>query len=142
MGNESGPYLVAALLCEKILVEKDEVLSVIRMIDRITQTATGSETPETMPPLALQLTALISFKSGDARGPMKVALRPEDPSGAQLGMFSQTAHFEGEDRGVNLIINLNFVAELTGLYWWDVLLDGERITRMPLRVQYAPTQLV
>jgi hypothetical protein len=141
MSKESGPYLVAALICEKVLIEKDDVVSVIRMVDRITQSATGPDTPETMPPLALQMTALIAFKSGDARGPMTVAIQPEDPRGVQLGLFRQTSHFEGEDRGVNLIINLNFVAEIPGLYWWDVLLDGERITRMPLRVQYAPTQM-
>ena len=37
-----GPYLHAAHFCEKLLTEKDGVLSAIRIIDRITVTASGA----------------------------------------------------------------------------------------------------
>jgi len=36
--NADGPYLIAAVLCEKVLQEKDETVSIIRMVDRITLT--------------------------------------------------------------------------------------------------------
>jgi hypothetical protein len=32
--DAGGPYLNAALLCEKVLQERDGVLSIIRIIDR------------------------------------------------------------------------------------------------------------
>ena len=38
---DQGPYLSAALLCEKVLEEKDGVKSAIRIIDRVTRTVTG-----------------------------------------------------------------------------------------------------
>jgi hypothetical protein len=141
MANGSGPYLSAAFLCERVLQEADSVLSAIRIVDRLTQSAVGPDAPEEMPPLSMQLFALVAFKSGSARGSMQVDLRPEDPSGRQLGTFGQTVHFEGEDRGVNMIVGFNFVAEIQGLYWFDVLLQGERVTRIPLRVLYVPTRL-
>jgi hypothetical protein len=53
---DSGPYLVAALLCEKVLQEKDETVSIIRMIDRVTLTAPASLSPETLPPLPINPT--------------------------------------------------------------------------------------
>ena len=34
--TSDGPYLAAAFLCEKVLQEKDEAVSIIRIIDRVT----------------------------------------------------------------------------------------------------------
>jgi len=50
MISRTGPYLQAALLCERVMQEKDGVLSVIRIIDRVIHTAMGPETPDTMGP--------------------------------------------------------------------------------------------
>jgi hypothetical protein len=44
-GERGGPYIGAAFLCEKILQEKDGVLSAIRIVDRITHSAVGPEAP-------------------------------------------------------------------------------------------------
>lgn len=45
--------------------------------------------------------------------------------------------FEGDDdRGNALIAQMNFVANQEGLYWFDVHLNEELATRMPLRVAY------
>lgn len=139
MSNGSGPYLGAAFFCQQVLNE-DGVLSAIRIVDRVIQHASGPEPPEAMPPLAIPIIALIILKSGEARGSMRVQLRPEDPSGLQLPAAEQMVHFEGEERGYNVVMNVNFVAEMPGLYWFDVLLDGNRITRIPLRVMYMPTR--
>jgi len=44
--------------------------------------------------------------------------------------------FEGSDRGVNLILNLRFDAKEQGLYWFNVYLEDQRFTRVPLRLIY------
>ena len=44
--------------------------------------------------------------------------------------------FEGEDRGSNLIIQTGFEFDAEGLYWFDVALDGHRVTRIPFRMLY------
>jgi hypothetical protein len=61
-----GPYLQTAVLCEKVLQEQDGVLSLVRIVDRIISTALGPDPPEDMPPVAVNLTAVIVLKSGQA----------------------------------------------------------------------------
>jgi hypothetical protein len=36
------------------------------------------------------------------------------------------------------MVRVDFVADVEGLYWIDVLFEGELLTRMPLRVLYQP----
>jgi hypothetical protein len=134
--ESSGPYLVAALLCEKVLQEKDETISVIRMIDRITLTVSTLGSPETIPSTIINLSALISLKSGSARGKGIVKLRVETPSGLKLPDQLLPVLFEGDDRGVNLIVAFNMVIDQEGVYWFDVLLEEQLLTRVPLRILY------
>jgi hypothetical protein len=44
-----GPWLQAAVFCEKVLIERDGVVSLVRVIDRIIITASGAAAPEKMP---------------------------------------------------------------------------------------------
>jgi hypothetical protein len=134
--THDGPYLVAALLCEKILQEKDEIVSIIRIVDRITVTVPAATSPETLPPIPLNLNAFISLKSGNARGRHTIKWRTETPSGITLPEQLLPALFEGEDRGVNLILALNMIVDQEGVYWFDVLLEDQLLTRIPLRVLY------
>lgn len=137
MEAATGPYLVAALFCEQVLEEKTGVLSVIRIIDRVIQHASGPGAPEQMPPLSYVLTALISLKSGQARGTVQVRLDMESPSGlVKPGPF-MTALMEGEDRGQNLVMRVQTMFEEPGLYWFNVHIDDKVVTRMPFRVVYT-----
>jgi hypothetical protein len=101
--DNTGPFLTAAAICERVLQERDGVLSAIRIVDRITLTAAG-EVPEHLPEFPPHnLTVLVSFKSGNARGRHTVSFRVEKPSGEEgpaLGEFPVL--FEGGERGVNL----------------------------------------
>ncbi len=133
---ESGPYLIAALLCEKILQEQDGTLSIIRMIDRFTLTAPASSSPETFPPMTLNCNLLLSFKSGNAKGKSTVKLKIEAPSGIKLPEQLLPVLFEGDDRGVNLNLGLNLIIDQEGVYWFEILLEEEFLTRVPLRVLY------
>ena len=134
--NSTGPYLNAALLCEKVLQEKDEVISAIRLVDRITLTAHASSSPETLPPLPVSLYALISFKSGNAKGRHTLKWVAETPSGIRLPEQLLSVHFDGDDRGVNLVLNINMIVNQEGVYWFDIILEDQLITRIPLRILY------
>jgi hypothetical protein len=131
----TGPWLQAAVFCEKVLNEQDGVLSAIRIVDRI-NVAGGHGAPETMPPVTINLFAFLAFKAGSARGSATIRLRQEDPSGLRAPPLLFQALFEGEDRGVNLVFNVNFEVRLEGLHWFDVLVGDVLVTRMPLRVVY------
>jgi hypothetical protein len=132
-----GPFLAAALLCERVLTEQDGVVSLIRIVDRLTQTVVGPGAPAEMPPVRVDWQLVLIFKSGAARGRSEVALQLEAPSGLKLGdRMVLPVFFEGEDRGVQLIAGLQLDLREEGLYWIDVLLDGSLVTRVPFRVIY------
>lgn len=135
-----GPYIAAAFLCERILDEKDGVLSAIRIIDRFLVSVHGplGVVPTELPPRVLSFVLLLSFRSGAARGRHTVTLRPEKPSGQRMDETSFPVLFEGEDRGANLILPTEFEVNEEGLYWFDVLVDGRLMTRIPMRVLYQP----
>jgi hypothetical protein len=133
-----GPYLAAAFLCETLLQEGDGKNSPIRILDRITHSVMGSEPPEKMEPFKYQITLYVSFKAGSARGPMMLEVRLQKPSGESPSPFAQELNFEGDDeRGVNVVGQLQMEFETAGLYWFDVYLGGHRVTRIPFRVIYS-----
>lgn len=132
-----GPHVQLAALCENVLQESSGVLSLIRIVDRLTMSATPGA-PSSMPTAQIHLKAVIALKSDTARGRSKVGLRPQKPSGIYLNEVISPVLFEGEDRGTNLIIDLNLELDEEGLYWFDVLVDDRVVTRMPLRIVYAP----
>jgi|1186.fasta_scaffold174168_3 hypothetical protein len=132
MSDPGGPHLAAALICENVLQEQNGVISAIRIIDRVHFHSEDESRRER------QVTVLVTLKSGAARGRYKVGIRIEKPSGEQGSTFEAPVFFEGEERGVNLILPTHFAPEQEGLYWFDVFFEGERITRIPLRALFEP----
>lgn len=142
----SGPYIAAALFCERVLQESDGVLSAIRIIDQ--QIVHGPNVPGDMPPATMNATLLIALKAGETRGRYTVRVAPEEPSGQQLPPVDFAVNFLGGDgeQGVNLIVPLGMQVVQEGLYWFDIqwvdtkaAADSvELLTRVPLRVVYQP----
>lgn len=137
MPFEQGPYLKTAVFCEHVLRETDGVPSLIRIIDRITHTRTGPDAPIEMPPVSYNLTAFISFTSGQARGSHEVKVELEEPSGLTKALTTSLVLFEGEDKGINLVLNMASTFQYSGLYWFNVYLGDKLLTKMPLRVIYS-----
>ena len=132
MPFEQGPYLSAAFLCEKVLEEKDGVKSVVRIVDRLTHTAVGK-----MEPFGVPLSLFIRFKSGHARGASPLRINLIKPSGESLPPFQVQVYFEGEeDRGVDLVMNLTIPIEMEGMYMFEIYLQEELLTKVPLRIIY------
>ena len=133
--DPSGPHLSIAVVCERVLTEQDGVLSAIRLIDRIIFPLDEAGTL-VMP--QQPITLFIVLKAGAARGTFNLEIKREDPSGIEVPVLGAPVHFEGEERGANVIVNTGFAPEQPGLYWYDVYFDGARITRMPLRAVFQP----
>jgi hypothetical protein len=127
-----------ALVCEKVLREADGVLTPVRVIDRIIRQAQGIDVPEVMPPFDQQVVMIIALKAGGARGRSTVAFDMEMPNGQRKPGRQYNAVFEAEDRGHNIVTDMSLRLELEGLYWFDVTVDGQVVTRIPLRVVYDP----
>lgn len=107
-------------------------VSLIRILDRWFFNGT---TPD-MPPSILQTTLAVLLKSDNMRGAATVKIRPISPSKKELPSLEIPILFEGEERGVNIILPVVMQIQEAGLYWFDVFVDDQLFTRVPLRVVY------
>jgi hypothetical protein len=131
------PYVQVAAICQTPMQEVTGYLSVIRIMDRV---QIGGITDEMQPQPLNQLFIVIVLKSGEMKGKFKMTIVPETPSRKRLPGPELTILFEGEERGVATVLPVGIVAEEEGLYWFDVMLEGDLLTRIPLRVMYQKIQ--
>ena len=105
MPSDEGPYLLAAVICERVLVEQDGVKSAIRIIDRLTRTARGPNPPEEMQPFDYDCFLFIRLKSGPLiRGVRTLRLKVVSPLGERRAAHRMSVLFEGEeDRGIDIV---------------------------------------
>jgi hypothetical protein len=147
--TDERPYLAAALMCERVLEEKDRVLSVIRIVDNYFVQRPPKDLPKEAKPV-LSLVAVLCFKKSHAEPtPIKhtVTLILHGPSGKIMKSVGQEDEvivgsfiFEGETTAANIIVNagLNAGEIEFGPYWFDVSVDGEQVTRIPFRLLERP----
>lgn len=128
------PWVQAACICEKVLVEQDRVASLIRVVDTYTLSVPES-IPDGWKPKT-DLTAFVALKSGDAEGQFEVGLRLVDPNGKASPIRKWPIELRGGEHGANLKVEFNLLEPVMGLYWFDVLwTDGELLTRIPFRLK-------
>lgn len=134
-----GPYVQVAAIVDTVLHEKDDVISLIRLTDRLNIELKAPEPhnlPDELPEGTINITLVVMLKSGDARGRARLSVQPQMPSGQDLEEMSTDVLFEGgEERGVNVFVTVSMPA-VEGLYWIPVRIDGRELTRVPYRVAY------
>jgi hypothetical protein len=134
--NLLRPWLNLAVICEKILQERDGAISIIRVIDRWNFVGAAKE----MGPQVMRFHFFIMFRAGILRGKQRIHIRPHSPSGQDLPAMEFPVLFEGDDeRGIAVATEAQIGVDQEGLYWFDVYLEDELVTRMPLRVTYQQT---
>lgn len=130
------PLLKAAVICENVITSKDGVLSLINIVDRRMITASGEGAPPQMPPQEWEFNLVLMFTSGGYVGKARVAIAVQGPDGLRKPIHSVEPFFEGFDRGHNLIIGMRFGFEHEGLYWFEVYVNEQPLTRIPCRIIY------
>ena len=139
MPFEGGPYIKAAVFVGQVIEGKDNVLSLIRVIDRLVSAASGLEPPQEMPTVTFSMSAVIMIVAGKARGRHQVKLVREAPNTERKDIWIGGILLEGENKGHNLNLALNESFSLEGIYWYDVFIDDQLMTRMPFQVVYQPS---
>lgn len=130
-----GPFVQIAAFCQTGLVETGGQLSVIRIIDRVpVPVLPGEQAPQ----VPLQLTLAVVLKSGFFNGKGTITIRPKTPSGADLPPAQFPALFEGNERGVQILLPLAMMLPEEGLYWFEVLVNDVLLTKIALRVMHQP----
>lgn len=136
--DKPRPYITAALLCERVLEEKNGSLSAIRIADRLEYRLEGA--PEGLKP-AIAVSGLVCLKSGPVVGDHTVRMIVERPGGDRKEAYSFPVKLLGKDHGQNLIMNISLGIEREGLYWFDLLFDEDLLTRIPLMVVQQQEQI-
>jgi hypothetical protein len=133
------PCVAIATFCERVLVEKDEVVSAIRLVDQ-----SHVEVPEELrdgdiPPFQLRL--LVGLKSCGYKGAGKLVIQGRAPDGQTIPeLYIEAAlTFHGGNHGTNLNVQIPIPYRGDGLYWFDVQFEGELLTRVPLKLSMSRT---
>jgi hypothetical protein len=136
MSSTGGRFISLAVFCEKVLTEADGAISLIRIFDRYSVQAPSPQNPAANIPLNV----VVMLRSGMFRGPATLKFLPNSPSGQILSTLEFPILFEGDDeRGSAVMLNMGFAPPEAGLYWFDILLDDDMVTRIPLRVVFQRT---
>lgn len=142
--EREGPFVIAALLCERVLQESDGSLTAVRTADMLTVTPVGEPIPEgaTLVGAAPRLFLLLSFRGGTLGSKHVVTLTGHSPSGAtetfppMEGELTTTV--PGAVPGFNFIVQVQAGWQHQGVYWFEVRLDGRRVSVVPLLLVIAP----
>ncbi len=139
MEQPLAPSLRIAVLCERVLEEKDGTLSLIRVIDRLVITAEGTDVPEEIPPGQFPLTVLMSWFNG--LGNYEAKIRVDFPDANFFESPTLPFYLDSLDKVHNQIVRLVIPVKRQGVYWFNFLLGDEIKSRVPLRVIYQRKQL-
>src|SRR4051812_46351347 len=129
------PHVQIACVCEKVLIESDNVPSLIRVVDTYTL---AMPSQELVPPhimMGVDLIAFVSLKSGDVVGEFEVGLRLNLPDNSDRPIRKWRTDFKGGEAGVNLKIAFTLPNPALGMYWFDVLWGDDILTRIPFRLK-------
>jgi len=134
------PFVAVACVCEQVLIEKDEVVSLVRIVDTFYLAI-----PSTLPtePMRVRLTAFISIKSGEVTGQHEISVALSQPDGVAQPPQRFPVVLQGGEHGVNIRLDLELFGKAAGsppalgLYWLDVSWGEELLTRVPFKLQKA-----
>jgi hypothetical protein len=132
----AGPYLLAAVFCDRILREIDGVSTLTRVINQITVRPQGvGETP-TGEPLAVEvpLNLYVRIARGDSAGTHDLGVGTIPPNGAETSLQQTKIDF-GEGSGAEIGLTITLQTNQSGQYWFPIYIDGQEVTRSPLVLQ-------
>lgn len=136
MSIGGGPYVQAAFFCQNVIQETNGLLSIVQIIDGITNFVVGPKPDGASPPFQFQAKLVILLKSGPLRGEREIRVVQEAPDGTPQAIASIRVPFGGDDEGVNYISNFTGTYHVEGLYWYNIYVEDELATAIPFSVNY------
>ena len=141
INDREGPFMAAAFFCDKVLDEKDDVLSAIRIVNKIILTAPSAEISLETNPAKINLMGLVSIRAGGVRGNHKIKVSSDSEILSEPSQITADISFEGNDDTTNnVVITLGIEVKREGIIWFEVFFDDKLLTKMPLRIQVVVAQ--
>lgn len=128
-----GPFVEAALFCERVLEQADDNVSLINVSSKIK--ALEGSVGEDGPTRVIDTILFLSLRSGDVAGTQSLRVTPEGPPG-KLPPVELSVAFEGGLSGVQVQLAITLPVEEVGVYWFGVSCGDMELTRVPLAVAF------
>lgn len=139
--RNSKPFVSVAAFCEKVLEDRDGVLSAIRLVDTFELAAHPSTFGDLRP--GIEVSGIIALKSGPLVGSYTVGLVMENTKGERKEISPAGGWpvvFNGGEHGIQIRLNFYFEVREVGLWWFDVMFENEVLTRIPLKLRVREEQ--
>ena len=144
--KKHGPIFVSAFACEKILREVDGMITPVRLLTAFHAPPIEITFNEDPPRVEYRyapvyFTIVIIFVS-DQSERFAVTLTGKKPDGTALGGGPQpgSIEMEGGLAGASLIYSLNVPSEQEGEYWFDIFIDEDLVSRVPILIFHRSTE--
>ena len=140
--NQEQPIVRICVACDRVLQEKDESLTVVRIVELYVVKrlfGASSESPSTseqMTPVPVPVTFLFSTIAGPARGHRELALRVVKPDGSRSDGPKLDVEYDSEIATRNWVVQMALGVIGSGIYWIEWLCNGIVLMRLPLQIQY------
>lgn len=133
MSASKGPYIQTALLCDKLLQERDGSISAIRITDRFTCLD--------LPPTAnynntISAKLLVSLKAGSLTGKFTAKVELVDPCDKILKTYEQKLNLKEPPDGCDIIEDISFKPDEEGLYRLNTYLEREFMTCVQFQINF------
>ena len=129
---DRGIY-VTAFCCTRMLEEKDGVFSAIRLSDIITVTIPAARPNQITiaPPIETELAVVFKTEKPESFSANVLLVKPSGERGPSSEYDISTG---GSVHGHMLKVHVTLNPREDGDYWFEVSVDGELATRVPLRI--------
>jgi hypothetical protein len=135
--SSRSPHVIAAVLCERVLIEEDNTISVIRIIDRFQLTGVAIvvepddvDLAEAPLPTKLQFNALIMVRNFPREGEHQLMVQLYGPGDAPVGSeVPVTIEATGPLRGGNVQMPSTLEIVTGGTYHLSVRYAGRELAR-------------
>lgn len=124
--------MALAVLCQRIDLLADGTANLLGIVDGL---AIDDPTDPDVPPLVINVRAVIALRGGSVRGPCRITFRGWFPSGSEGVSSDKMVAFTDERPAVTLNIPLELELPEIGTYVFDVLCDDQLLTAITLDVQ-------
>lgn len=124
----SGPWIQTAVLCERVEGDAVGTFAASNIVDGV-ELEGGDK---------VELVLLIALVRGDWQGQIKLHVVAYDPAGEPISAMD----VDGDPPPVpyaisKIVVPIELVPGQPGVYWFDLSIENQTLTRVPLRIDWA-----
>lgn len=137
MNMEENPIVLAACICENVIFDKQDVASLIRIVDTWTV-----EVPDNMPsglPIGFPVTIFLRLYFGKGREDGVISIQSTRPDGTQ-GSRQNIPVKKAQTQNIQIKTAFHVLNPKPGTYWFVVSWNDKPVTKIPASVILKQTE--